>query len=202
MLKFFANFFNPIWAVFVMAFVPAIESKVAIPFGISQEIWGVDCLSPVMAGVIAFFGAMLPCIFVIILCKFIKKKTCGVFVDKLFECFKLKFKTKFDKLDSKETTLKKCVLLATFVAIPLPLTGVYSGSIVAGLSNLKVWQGFLSILIGEFISCVIVVALCTIFENSAFYIFVVSIVLCFAYVLFSVCVSLFSKNKHKKRKEM
>jgi len=202
MLDFFASFFNVYWSVFILALVPTVESKVAIPFGISQEIWSGEALSPIVSGLIAFLGSMLPCIFVIILCKFIKKRSCGFVVEKFATKFQNKYRSKFVKLDSKRSALKKCLLLASFVAIPLPLTGVYTGSMIAGLSSLNVWQGFLSVFVGEVVSCLIVVLLCTVFENSTFYIFMISLVVCAVYVLLSCVITLISKLRNKKRKEM
>ena len=168
MLEEFVNYFsNPYLAVFVMSMIPAIESRVAIPFGMSYQIWHNDTLNAGWAALLGFLGAIVPALFVIWLFKKIKKHSCGFVVDK--------FSVKVGQLNERQSVLIKCVLLATFVAIPLPLTGVYSGSIIAGLSKLKIWQGFISVVVGEVFSCVIVTLLCTIFNNSAFYIFVISI---------------------------
>ena len=98
----------------------------------------------------------------------------------------------------RNTTLKKCVYLAGFVAIPLPLTGVYTGSLIAGLSNLKLWQGLISIVVGEFFACIGITILCALFENSAFYIFlmglaIVNVICCVNFVIW-----LISKIKNRK----
>lgn len=50
--------------------------------------------------------------------------------------------------------------LALFVAIPLPVTGAWTGSLVAVLFGLKFKHAFLSILIGVFIAGTIVTCLC------------------------------------------
>ncbi len=50
--------------------------------------------------------------------------------------------------------------LVLFVAIPLPWTGAWTGSIVAFLFGLKFKQAFPSILLGVFIAGVIVTTLC------------------------------------------
>jgi len=50
--------------------------------------------------------------------------------------------------------------LTLFVAIPLPFTGAWTGSIAAFLLGLKFWPSFLSILAGIIIAGVIVTCLC------------------------------------------
>ena len=50
--------------------------------------------------------------------------------------------------------------LALFVAIPLPVTGAWTGSLAAVLFGLKFKHAFLSIFIGVFIAGVIVTCLC------------------------------------------
>ena len=50
--------------------------------------------------------------------------------------------------------------LVLFVAIPLPVTGAWTGSLVASLLGLRFWHASLSILIGVSIAGVIVTCLC------------------------------------------
>jgi uncharacterized membrane protein len=50
----------------------------------------------------------------------------------------------------------KWVGLALFVAVPLPVTGAWTGSVAAFLFRMPVWQAFLAILGGVTIACVVV----------------------------------------------
>lgn len=197
MLEFFYSIFsqNPQWAVFFISMCPLLESKVGIPFGLTKEIWGEATLSPFICFVFSLLGSLLPCIFIILLFKKIKQHTSIWIVSK----FQSKYKDTFEKIATKQTAFKKCLLLASFVAVPLPLTGVYTGSVIAGLTNLKIWQGFLSIAIGELISCLMILILCMFFETSTLYILIVSLIICALCLLISILTSLF---KAKKRKEM
>jgi len=200
MLDFFSqNCSNCVWlVVLIVALIPTLESKIAIPFGMSQQIFGDSALSPIVSCVLAFVGSLLPAIFIILLFRKIKQKTTGFVNDKLLNIANRKIKNHFEKFNQRNTTLKKCVYLAGFVAIPLPLTGVYTGSLIAGLSNLKLWQGLLSIVVGEFFACVGITILCALFENSAFYIFlmglaIVNVICCVNFVIW-----LISKIKNRK----
>lgn len=199
MLEFIAeNFSDCIYlAVFLVAIFPAIESKVSIPFGLSKPIWGAATLSPFMACLISFVGTMLPSIFVILLTRKLKGKTSGFIYDKFIVRIKAKIKTHYDKFNEKTTILKKCLYLGCFVALPLPLTGVYTGSIIAGLSNLKVWQSYVSIFIGELLTCIGMTIICSLFENSGYYMFLMSIIMGSAMFILSGIISIISKLKNK-----
>ena len=197
MLDFFLQIFsdNPALAVVLVAMCPSLESKVSIPLGLSVQIWGEATLSPFLSFLLSFLGSLLPGIIIILVVKFIKKRTSGFVCNTLLDKFIKRYDGQFKKLSEKSSTLKKCALLATFVAVPLPLTGVYTGSLIAGLTKLKFWQGFASIAVGELVSCAIVLLLSTIIENSAFYVLLISLALIFGYVLFSIVLSLTKKKR-------
>lgn len=201
MVNFFADNFSDcvFLAVFLLAMLPMVESKVAIPFALSVAIWGEAILSPTVAFFAAFLGCMLPTIFVILFGRFVKNKTSGFVHDK----FLTKYSGKLEKIGLQKSTFRKCLTLATFVAVPLPLTGAWTGSLIAGLSNLKVWQSFISVLIGELISCGVVLLLCFVLENSAFYIFLISLALIAIFTLINLMMWMFGKIKnHKKNREI
>ena len=199
MVDFFVdNFSNcvPV-AVLLMAMLPMIESKIAIPFALSSSIWGEATMSPVGAFFTAFVGSVLPAFLVICIVRFIKKRTTGFVHEKFMSKLENRYENKLQKVEKKSGVLKKCLALSTFVAIPLPLTGVYTGGIIAGLLDVKVWQAFLAILVGEIFSCGIVLAVCLIFDNSAFYIFVISLILVAVWIVVSALFYFIKKHKRK-----
>ncbi len=195
MVDFFADNFSEcvILAVLLLAMFPMVESRVAIPLALSAVIWGDNVLSPVIAFFVALLGGMIPSIFIIWLVRKIKSKTSGFVHEKFLSAIQSKYHAKIDKVQSKTSTLKKCLTLVAFVSVPLPLTGVYSGSIIAGLTNLKFWQGFLSVLIGEIISCVIVLLVCILFGNSTYYIFLFSLALIAVFAVVGLLIFFFKK---------
>lgn len=200
MANFFADNFSECaaLAVFLLAMCPMVESKIAIPFALSSVLWGDSTLSPLCAFFVAFAGSMLPSILIILLSRFVKNKTSGFVHDKFTSFMAKHFQKNVEKVSSKSSTLKKCMALATFVAVPLPLTGTYAGSLVSGFTNLKIWQCFLSVLVGELLSCGVMLALCLLFENSAFYVLLASICLLVAFLLANFIVTLISKIKKKR----
>lgn len=199
MLEFLANVFyeNVYLAVGLVSVIPGVESKIAISFGLSQQIWHHS--NAVLVLLSAFLSSLVPCVTILLICSLIKKKVSGFVVERWFSKFKEKHKKIFGKLSEGNKTFKKCLALATFVAIPLPLTGVYTGSIIAGLTDLKFWQSFLAISIGELVSCLIIFLLCVVFENSAFYVFIISLVLLILVVALNLIINSLAFIKKKKR---
>lgn len=199
MLEFLFDNLSVEWVVLIVAFLPMLESKTAIPLGMSVQIWGDEALSPIMCFLLAVTGSILPSIFIIFLAKLIKKRTSGFIYERFICRFQERYKANFEKLSSKQSVIKKCMSIALFVAIPLPLTGVYTGSLIAGFSNLKWWQAFISILIGEVISGLIILLLSTLFDNSAFYILLITICLVAIFVVVNLFMQLVNRIKKEKR---
>lgn len=197
MLEFFSNIFNNSagLAVFFVSMIPTIEGKVGIPFGMASQIWGDKALSACVSACYAFLGSILPTILMILLGKFLKKKTHLMVVERWTAKFKQKNDAKLSRLKQNKSAFKKCFLLASFVAVPLPLTGVYAGGLIAGLSDLKFWQGLLSVVSGEIVACVIVALFCACFENASLYIFIFALSVCVLYLLISLISSLNTTRK-------
>ena len=204
MVEFFADIFSNcvFLAVILMALIPTVESKIAIPFGLSYAIWGEATLSPVVAFVCAYVGSMLSCLPIIYIVRKLKNRTSGFVCDKFFALAQNKYRKKLEAFSAKTKTFYKLSSLALFVAVPLPLTGVYSGSLIAGLSNFKIWQAFVAIAVGEFISCLAVTLLCLLFEDSAFVIFVASLIILALFLAFDLLFALIKRKKVKKAGEM
>ena len=206
MVNFFVdNFGNSIvLAVLIMAMIPTLESKVAIPFALSVAIWGENVLSPVSAFFVALCGSLIPAFFVILLARFVKSKTSGFVHEKFWSKIEKRYASKIEKANSKSSTFKKCAWVALFVAVPLPLTGTYSGGFIAGLLDLKIWQAFLSVAVGAAISCSIVLVLCLFFTNSTYYVFLVALGMIALWLFVSLCMSVFkrfgAKSKNDKLK--
>jgi len=202
MLEFLSeNLSDFVWlAVVLVAMIPTLESKVAIPFGLAVQIWHDKALSPFNTFLFAFVGTLIPTFFCVILSRYIKSRTAGFVHDKFFNMINRKFKKHGGNITSESSTLKKCVMLASFVAVPLPLTGAYSGAILAGISDLKIWQGVFSVMVGSLFGCIIVLLFCLFFENSAFYLFVFSICFVVLFLCVSFLLKLSAKLKQKKEK--
>lgn len=200
MLDFLVDNFSAGWVVLLVSLIPMLESKVAIPLGLSVQIWGDGVLSPPFCFVLSVIGGCIPVFIVVLICRRIKKRMSGFVYDKFLSKVEKRYSNNIKKLGQKNSEFKKCVALALFVAVPLPLTGVYSGSIIAGFSTLNVWKAVLSVCIGYVFSCMFVLCLSTLFENSAFITLFLSIGLVALFVLINLVNILFKKIRLKKEK--
>ncbi len=139
-----SNFFLEIvgeeLCVFFCSMIPIIELRGAIPLGAALKLPWWFCY------LLAVVGNMLP---VPIILLFVKKV-----LHWMAKC-RVKFFNKvanklFEKAEKNRDKIEKYGFwgVAIFVAIPLPGTGAWTGSLVAALFDMKFWKSFLSALIG------------------------------------------------------
>ncbi len=126
--------------VFFCSMIPIIELRGAIPLGAALGLPWWFCFT------LAIVGNMLP---VPIILLFVKKV-----LHWMAKC-RVKFFNKvanklFEKADKNRDKIEKYGFwgVALFVAIPLPGTGAWTGTLVASLFDMKFWKAFLSALIG------------------------------------------------------
>ena len=126
--------------VFFCSMIPIIELRGAIPLGAALGLpWWQSYL-------LAVVGNMLP---VPIILLFVK-----VVLDFMLKC-KVKLFNKianwvYSKAEKNREKIEKYSFwgVAIFVGIPLPMTGAWTGSLVAAFINMKFWRAFFSALIG------------------------------------------------------
>lgn len=149
-------------AVIIISFLPLGEARLALPLSISYG------LKPVVGLILSYIGSCLPAIIILPLLKVIFKGKESI-KDRLNnssfgkKAAKLKSKALKAELtqDKDESvffdpdTLKALVCLGGFVALPLPLTGVWSGVLIAALLGGKTIRAMLSVCIGNLIACVL-----------------------------------------------
>ena len=185
------NFQNCIWlAVVLVAMCPTLESKIAIPLAMNTSIWGINALNPVTSFLLASLGTLIPSYLIMFFARKLKHKTTGFVSSKFLQ----KYTIRGAGIENKNSKLKQYLALAGFVAVPLPLTGVWTGSLIAGLTNLNLNYSFLAISVGSLISSGAVTILCTIFTNSISYIFMISLIIVIAFLFIDLFISLFKRK--------
>ncbi len=187
-----ASFFsdNILLATLIIALIPGLEGRIAIPFALSTQLLAENTLTPFVAFISAFLGSIIPCIPIILLTRKLK----NLYFKNIS---KNRFHNKIEKISTTSSTFKKIFLLSTFVAIPLPMTGVWSGSIIAGFTSLKIWQSFIGICLGSAVACSIILIICLFFENSTLQILLFSLCLLAIFVIVELISSLIRKNASK-----
>ena len=143
------DFLSIEFTVMLTAALPVIEVRGAIPVGISLG------LSPLHSLLLSLIGSMIPVPFILFLIRPIfnyMKKT------KTFK--KLVFSLTNRSMNKSENIRKYGVWgLLVFVAIPLPGTGVWSGSLIAALLNMRFKLAFPAIFVGNTIAGILIMTL-------------------------------------------
>ena len=148
---FFANTLGKGISVFICSMIPIIELRGAIPmaFVLGMPWW--------QAYIISVIGNMLPVPFILL------------FIPKILawmqKC-KIKFFNKFanwlnSKVEKNKPKIEKYAFwgVCAFVAIPLPTTGAWTGSLVAAMIDMKFWKAMISAFIGVLIAGAVVTAI-------------------------------------------
>ena len=254
MTEFIENIFstifgdNVILATILIAMVPIIELKGAIPFSMAVDIWGANALQFLPAFLCGVLGSSLivPILALVYLpiIRWLKRT-------KLFKNLAIKIENKInkkkDKIDKKveervseegenlelnnEQTLKtvdikveknitkidnntanienketkqktnksfwiKFFSVFTFVAIPLPLTGVWTGTCLAVVLGLNFWQTCVCVIPANILAGIIITFISTLFGDSTW----VFVLILLALILLIFIVYLIKKGIQKIRK--
>ncbi len=136
--------------VFFMAAVPMVELRGAIPMGVALG------MSPLHATIISYLGSLLPAPFILLWIKPVfdilrNTRPFRRIVEKLTERSMNKSSPKVQRYGAWGLIL--------LVAVPLPGTGVWSGSLAAALLNIPFKWAFLAIMVGNFLAAVAVMML-------------------------------------------
>jgi uncharacterized membrane protein len=145
LLKFITDEFT----VILTAMLPVIEVRGAIPVGIALG------MSPFHATLLAFLGSIIPVPFILWTIRPIftyLRRT---------KLFRRLVNTLTDKSMRKSGKVKKYgyIGLFFFVAIPLPGTGVWSGSLIAALLNMRIKYAFPTIVLGNLVASIAIMLL-------------------------------------------
>jgi uncharacterized membrane protein len=138
---------SPELVVVVIAALPIVELRGAVPVGIL--VLGMPWWQAVLWSVL---GNIAPIIFVLLLLDRIVALLSRI---ALFRRF---FEWLFARARSKSASIQKYEFwgLATFVGIPLPGTGAWTGAVAAEVLGLPYWKSLLSIFIGVLMAATVV----------------------------------------------
>lgn len=209
--SFFAGIFgsHSILATIIVAMFPIIELKGAILIGQSDIYWGEYALSNTQSLLFSLLGSclvvpILALVFMPIL-RWLKKtkvfRKVATFIEE-------KVKKHTDDIDKKvednpkkgNKTLLKWFLIFAFVAVPLPLTGVWTGTCVAVIVGLKYWQTVSSVVLGNVVAGLIIWSVCAIFpkfDDILLIIFLIIIAIVVIVLLVKFLIHLTKKDKPK-----
>ncbi|NQT89836.1 MAG: small multi-drug export protein [Candidatus Omnitrophica bacterium] len=143
---------------FVLAMLPVSELRGAIPFGLASGLG----LPKVLA--LAIIGNLVPVIPILFLLKPVSEYL------RKFWLFKKFFDWLFERTRRKAKLVERYEFLGLilFVAIPLPVTGAWTGCVAAGLFKIRLRYAILAIAIGVCLAAVIVTVVCAVGKGVIF----------------------------------
>ncbi|RKY36439.1 MAG: ligand-binding protein SH3 [Candidatus Omnitrophota bacterium] len=149
MTELILNYFKGLpetWIVIILAAMPVSELRGAIPVGIIMG------LAPITVFGLAILGNLLPVMPLLYLLDPVSRKL------RKFKLWKNFFDWLFARTKKRAGIIEKYELLGLIilVAIPLPMTGAWTGCIAASLFGLNKQKSFFAVAIGVFIAGVIV----------------------------------------------
>lgn len=188
--------------VFLLSMIPIAEARIAILFGARY-------LSPAATFGWAFLGSSLMApilliVFIPIINALSKTRVFSKLGKFLYDKFEKKShalgdeKSASDAEDSNEPSLtdvkkhklkpskselKKMGGTALFVAVPLPLTGVWTGSAVASIAKIGFFKGLIGVLTGNAIACGIMTLIAFLFKPYIDYITIAFLIIVVAVVI-------------------
>ncbi len=146
--KFFLETVGKELCVFFCSMLPIIELRGAIPMGFAFGLpWW-------QAYLISVVGNLLPVPFILLFINVVIKwmaKSKVKFFNKVANFLLERVEKKRDRIE-KYSFWGLCI----FIAIPLPVTGAWTGSLVAAVIGMKPWKAFLSAFLGVLIAGTIV----------------------------------------------
>lgn len=190
------QFGYPWIAVAILAALPIVEARLAVPMALSCG------MGKLQSFVTAFLGSSLPApLLLLALIPFIRWLAKTRVFRRLGETVYDKFVQKSKKVDENASDLKKMLALFVFVAIPLPLTGVWTGCAVASIIGLKYHKALVSVLAGNAVACGILTLLCSLLPSKVIDIIMVAVALIAVAVVVLLLVKAFFGKKKAEAKE-
>lgn len=181
-------------ATVIISMIPIIELRGAIPFGSAVELWGEYALPVWQSFLYSVLGCSIVCVILTFLFwpifKWLKstklfKKLALAIENKINNSSKsINEKTQNEKNEKKIHWIKWWGVF-TFVAIPLPLTGVWTGTCIALFVGLSKKDTMLSVILGNMVAGIIMLAITYLFGDNTLIVLwlFLGLVLIFALVL-------------------
>ncbi len=144
------NFTYNILKVMIMSVTPLIEQRGAIPFGVIKY-----DINPYLVFIVSFLSSLLPIPFILLL---FNKIFDWMKRYKIFDSLSNIIQKKIDKNKKKMETYQEIGLI-TFIALPLPTTGIWTGTVVAAFLKLDFKKSVICAAIGGFISATVITIL-------------------------------------------
>ena len=206
--KIFNN--NVMLATLFVSMIPIMELKGGIPFGMSNAFWGNKALGQWGAFAWAYVGCCAVSVFLyfafVPIMKLLRKS-------KIFKGLANYVDNKVRRQSSKinqhggedsgngassnnvKKELLKMLGVFVFVAIPLPLTGVWMGTCLAVVLGLNFWKTIISTFLGNLVAGIIISTICVAFPQFTHWLIYGFLILVVLVVITEIIINKLIKNK-------
>ncbi len=199
-ITFFENTLkNDILTIIFIAAVPIIELRGSIPVGVAMgmPLWE--------AFIWAWVGSSLVCPVLLLILRpvldWMKKtkwfRSLALAVEGTFRSRAEKVVKESERNDPKKMK-KKMLGVYAFVAVPLPLTGVWTGSAIAAFLDMPFWKALVSVLLGNLTAGAIVTLLTYFFKDYVDIILTVFLIIVLVVLVFYIVMVAIKIAKNKK----
>lgn len=195
-------------ATFFISMVPLIELRGAIPFGAASSLWGENALSLWASLGFSLLGSSLVCVILTFafwyLFNFLKKtkglkKIANWFENKLNNKSKNINKKSENESDKKKAAWFKMFGVFCFVAVPLPLTGVWTGTCLALFVGLNKLQTMGAVLTGNLVAGGLMTLISYFFADNTIIVLYVFLAFVALFAVIGIIKLIVNKCKSKKQ---
>ena len=197
---------NDFITVFIVSMIPFVEVRGSIPLAIAMG------MNPGLAFLMAFLGSAMWCPIVLLILKpiinWLKKfKIFNAIVSAIEDGFKSKAKGVEDKanqFDASRIDRRKMLGLYVFVAFPVPMTGVWTGTAIGAFIDMSFWKVVLTVIVGDLTACGIMTLLsyfCSAYIDIILYCVMAIVLVAILYFIVRVIIKARQKSKEEPVKE-
>ena len=197
-------------ATIIISMIPIVELRGAIPFGAASSFWGENALSLWESFAYSVLGSSLVCVILTFLFwpvfKWLKKTK---WFKKLADFIERKLSKNSENIDKKVDAEKnqkrvrwiKIAGVFAFVAIPLPLTGVWTGTCLALFLGLGKVDTLMSVLSGNVVAGLLMTLVSYFFADNTMIVLLAFLALVVVFVAYELVKGLIKKRKGRHKTE-
>jgi uncharacterized membrane protein len=188
--------------------IPIVELRGAIPFGSAEAMWGVNALPVWLSFLISVAGSSLVCVILTFLfmpifnwlkTTKIFKKMANWIENKISKNSKKIENNASEENDEKKKRLIKWLGVFAFVAIPLPLTGVWTGTAIALFIGMNRIDTMVAVISGNLLAGLIMMAVSYLFADNTMVVVWVFLALVVLFILAALIKNLVDKARNKNK---
>lgn len=202
---------NSSLATIIISMIPIVELRGAIPFGSATSFWGEHALELWESLLFSLLGSTLVCVILTFLFwpifKWLKQtkafKKLALWVENKLnnKAENINNKTENEK-DAKKIKWLKIIGIFGFVSIPLPLTGVWTGTCLALFIGLNKKETMSTVILGNIVAGLLMTLISYFFADNTMIVFYAFFILVGVFILFALIKKLIKKIKSKNKMQI